>query len=126
MVRLPPVRVFDVERVVVDVFDLRFKVDDPALLRPRHLPHQCRRFTDQDQEQPSPYLVGEQVLLGDPMLALTPTAVDDRDPIGLGRRPQAAGEAASHAHQVGAIEFLIGAVVELSPPDPEAARVVSH
>jgi len=63
-------------------------------------------------------VVGGEVFLGDPVLAFTALAVDDRD---LVRRPpglDSTGEPASHPHQVVVVQLLLAAVVQPSPPHP--------
>src|SRR5437868_1625833 len=64
--------------------------------------------------------------LGDAVLALTTSAVDDWDPVRSGKAMHSATEATSHPHQVRVIEVLFGAIVQTPPPLPEAASRVSH
>ena len=52
--QVPPLRVHDVEGVVVDVLGLLLQGHDAAARRPFHLPHRCPRPGDQDHEDTRP------------------------------------------------------------------------
>jgi hypothetical protein len=67
-----------------------------------------------------------QILLGDPMLAITRAAIDHRDPVRLRGRAHATGEPAGEAHQMGVVQLLVAVAVPTPPPHPEAARRMPH
>jgi len=72
-----PLGIHDVERVVVDVGLLLAEVADRAARRAFHLPDRRRRLRHEDQEDTGCDRVSAEVVLGDPVLALAPAAVDD-------------------------------------------------
>jgi hypothetical protein len=104
---VPPDRVRDVKRVVVDVVGLLDDVDDHIVgSAAADLPHRRRRLRDQDQEHSRPdHGVGGQVLLDDAVLTFAALAVDDRNAVGIGPGPHPAGEPARQAHQVALSRF---------------------
>ena len=122
---MTPLRVHDVERVVVHVRGLlRDVADDAAGCRAGDLPYPGRRLRGQHQEHPRAHLVRGQVVLGDQVLALPGLAVDDRDAVRVRPRFQPAGEPAREPHQVSVVRLLIAAIVKAPPPSPEPARVM--
>ena len=124
---MPPGRIHDVKRVVVDVLGLLLQIDDPPPRGPLHLPHLRRGLADQHQEDPRPRRrAGRQVLRGDQVLAVAGLAPDHRDVIGLAPRLHPAGEPASHPHQVRVVQLLVAAVMPPPPPHAEAARVMAQ
>ena len=124
---MPPGRVDDVKRVVVDELSGLLQVVDHALRVPVDLPHQRRRPSHQDQEHAHAHLrVLGQILLGDPMLALPGLAIDHRDAMRLSGRAESAGEPAREPHRVRVVQLLIAIAVPPPPPHPEAARRVPH
>jgi hypothetical protein len=84
---VPPDRIHDVERVVVDVFASPLDVDDPARRGPLHLPHRRRRLGRQHLKHPDADLVSGQVRLGEAVFAFTGRTEDDRHPRWLRPRP---------------------------------------
>ena len=123
---VPPRRVADVKRVVVDELPSLLEVADHSRRGPADLPHRRRRPAHEDQEHAGSRLVLGQVLLGDLMLALTGLAIDHGNAVCLRGGPQAAGEPAREPHQVRVIQPLIAVAVPPPPPRPEAARRVPH
>ncbi len=125
--QMPPLRVHDVKRVVVDEGPLLGQVPDhPAVRRAGHLPHRRHRARHHDQEHPRTHRVGREVLLGDLVLALAALAVDDRDPVRPGRGPHPAGEPPGHPHQMRVVQQVLAPVVQTPPPHPEPARCVAQ
>ncbi len=125
--QMPPLRVHDVKRVVVDEGPLLGQVPDhPAVRRAGHVPHRCHRARHHDQEHPRPDRVGREVVLGDLVLALAALAVDDRDPVRAGRGPDPAGEPPGHPHQMRVVQQVLAPVVQTPPPHPEPARCVAQ
>jgi hypothetical protein len=120
-----PLRVQDVEGVVVDEGPLLGQVAQHPSTGAGDLPHRGDRAGHQDQKHPAHHLVGGQVLLGDLVLAFPTLAVDHRDAVRGGRGPDPAGEPAGHPHQVRVVELLVVAV-QPSPPGPEPARLVAQ
>ena len=110
------------KRVVVDERLLLLQVGDHARGRAAHLPHRRHRPRDQNQERPDADHVGVQVLLGNAVFALAAGAVDDGDAVRLRRRSHPAGEPAGHPHQVRAVQLVVTALVQASPPGPEPTR----
>ena len=124
---VPPRRVDDVKRVVVDELSGLLQVVDHALCGPVDLPHQRWRPADEDQEHAHADLrVLGQILLGDPMLALPCLAFDHRDPVRLRGRAQSAGEPAREPHQMRLVQLLIAVAVPAPPPHPEPAGRMPH
>ena len=124
---MPPRRVEDVKRVVVDELPALLQVVDDALRGPRDLPHQRRRPGHQDQKHAHTHLrVLGQILLGDLMLALPGLAIDHRNAARLGGRANATREPAREPHQVRVVQLLIAIAVPSPPPHPEAAGRVPH
>ena len=58
------------------------------------------------------------------MLALPALAVENRDPVRLGRRAQPTGKPPSHPHQVRVVQLLLTVLVQPPPPHPKPARVM--
>ena len=84
--QVPPLRVHDVERVVVDELGPLLQVRDDPAGGPLHLPHRGPRPRDQDQEDSRADSVLRQVLLRDLVLALPGGAEDNRDAVRLSPR----------------------------------------
>ena len=120
-----PLRVQDVEGVVVDEGPLLDQVAQHPAGRAGDLPDRGHRARHQDQEHPAIHPVGGQVLLGDLVLALPALAVDHRDAVRGGRRADPAGEPPGHPHQVRVVQLRI-VTVQASPPGAEPARVVTQ
>ena len=120
-----PLRVQDVEGVVVDEGPLLGQVAQHPAGRAGDLPHRGDRAGDQDQEHPALHLVGGQVLLGDLVLAFPALAVDHRDAVRTGRGADPAGEPPGHPHQVRVVQLLV-VTMQAPPPGPEPARVVAQ
>jgi hypothetical protein len=122
---MTPLRVHDVEAVVIDERPLlRDVADDAAGLRSADLPHARRRLRHQDHEHARAHGVGGQVLPGDQVLTLPGLAVDDRDAVRASPRPDPAGEPPGHPHQVRVIQIIVGAAVQPPPPEPEPGRIM--
>jgi hypothetical protein len=98
--QMPPHRVHDVERVVVDELLPLLQVADHPGGGTTDLPHRRRRSSHQDQEHPRSHRVRGQIVLGDPVLALIGLADDHRHPVHAGPSPHPAGEPASQPDQV--------------------------
>jgi len=120
-----PLRVQDVEGVVVDEGPFLGQVAQHPARRAGDLPDRSDRAGHQDQEHPTLDLVGGEVLLGDLVLAFPALAVDHRDAVRGGRGPDPAGEPAGHPDQVRVVQLLVIAV-QASPPGPEPARLVAQ
>jgi len=123
---VPPLRIPDVERVVIDKDLLLFEVLDDSLGRALHVPDRGYRPSDQDQEQASLDLVCGQVLLTDVVLVLTSAAVNDRNVVGFGEAAYTATEPTGHAHQMGVVQLFIGSIHQATPPETEAASRVAQ
>jgi hypothetical protein len=95
-----PLRVQDVEGVVVDEGPLLDQVAQHPAGRAGDLPDRGHRARHEDQEHSAIHPVGGQVLLGDLVLAFPALAVDHRDAVRVGRRADPAGESPGHPHQV--------------------------
>jgi hypothetical protein len=121
-----PLRIQDVERVVIDVRLLLVQVLDQPASRALDVPDGRHGAADQDQEQAALDRVCGEVFLGDAMLALTTSAVDDRDPVRSRKTMHAPTEATSHPHQVRVVEVGFGAVVQTPPPFAKAAGRVTQ
>ena len=124
--QVPPLRVHDVEGVVVDVLGLLLQGHDHPARGPPHLPHRRPRPGDQDQEDTRPDAVAGQVLLRDLVLALPGLALDHRDGIRGRPGPHPPGEPARQPHQVRVIEVRVRVAMPPPPPDPEPAWAMSH
>src|SRR6266496_5295233 len=75
------------KRVVVDVGGLLLEGANDARGGALDLPDGGGGPRHQDQEHAPRHRVGGQVLLGDLVLPVAPAAVDDRNVVGLGKRP---------------------------------------
>jgi hypothetical protein len=120
--QMPPGRIHDVKRVMVDVLGLLLQVADHPGRGPLHLPH--RRLRHQDQEHTRTNRVLGQVRLGDPVLTLTGPTEDHRHPVGRTPRLDPAGEPAGHPHQMRVVQRLVRTVVQPTPPTAEPTRIV--
>jgi hypothetical protein len=124
---MAPLRVHDMEQVVVDVRRLlRDVADQPAGFRAADPPHARRGLRGQHHEHPRAHLMDAQVLLGDQVLALPGLAADNRDTVHVPPGFQPAGEPAREPHQVRVVELLIAVIVEPAPPAPEPARIMAQ
>ena len=122
-----PLRIHEMKGVMVDVRVLLGDVADHPGRGPVHLPHRRRCLRHQHQKHSRPHgVVGGQVFLGDPMLAFTGLAVDDRHLVRRAPGLDPTGEPARHPHQMVVVQLLVAAVVQLPPPHPEPARRVPH
>jgi len=121
-----PLRVEDVERVVIDVRPLLLQVTDRTPNGALDFPDGGHGAADQDQEQALLDRMRGEVFLGDAMLALTSSAVDDRNPMHSGKAMHSPTEATSHPHQVRVIKVVVGTVVQTPPPLAKAARGVTQ
>ncbi len=119
-----PVRIKDVKRVVLDIRRLLRQTNGttaPML----DVPDGSYRPCDQDQEQPPLDGMCGEVLLSNLVLALSASAVDDRNPVRLGGATHPPTETTGHTHQVGIVEFLFRAH-ESSPPLAEATARIAQ
>ena len=124
---VPPHGIDDMEAVVVDIGRLLGQVADRPSLRSLHVPGRRWGPGHQDHEHPRPQTrMVAKVLLGDEMLALPRSAVDDRHAMDFGPLTNPTGEPAGHAHEVSVVEILVAVVVPSPPPGPEPAGAVSH
>jgi hypothetical protein len=123
---MPPYRVDDVKRIVIDVFAPPFDVDDAISRRPFHRPHRCRGLGHQHQKHPGVDRVSGQVFRGDAVLALAGLAEDHRDRVGRAPGLDPAGEPPGHPHQMGVVQLLVAAVVQPPPPMNLASLLASY
>jgi len=93
------------------------QVPDHPGRRAADLPDRGRGPSDQDQEHPRAHRVVGEVVLRDPVLTLTPPAVDHRDVVGGGECPDPAGEPARHPHQERVVQLLVVTVQPHAAPD---------
>ena len=87
-----------------------------------HVPDRSDGSSDQDQKQSSSDVMGGEVFLGDLVLALSPSTIDDRNPVRSGEATHPTTEPTGHSHQVGIVEFLFGA----HQPSPPLAETTSR
>jgi hypothetical protein len=67
-----------------------------------------------------------QVLLGNVMLALTPTTIYDGNLVSFGEATDSTAEPTGHPHQMGVVQLLVGAVHQTPPPLTEATSRVAQ
>src|SRR6266699_2012028 len=120
MVMCPPLRVRDVERVMVH--ERRLLGEEQAATRTSDIPHRCNGPSYQNQEEPALDGVGGQELFSNVVFALTSAAVDHGNLAGFGEAAYSTTEATGHAHQMGIVQLFIGAIHQASPPLPKATR----
>src|SRR5215831_3753632 len=96
--QMPPLRVANVKRVVVDIRHGLLSLD-VALCA--DIPHRCLRPSDQDQKQALPDLRLGQIFFGKVVLALPCRTVDHGNIVGFGIAANATAEPAGHPHEVG-------------------------
>ncbi len=124
--QMTPIRVEDVERVVIDVGPAFGQVLDHGL-GTLHVPRRCRRPGDEHHEHPMTglWVLGE-VVLGDLMFAFPGLAVDHRHPVGFRPATHPTSETARHPDQMSVVQLGVAVAVQPSPPHPEPARAVTH
>jgi hypothetical protein len=98
-----PLRIQDVERVMVDVGHLLEQLGELAVDALLDLPKRGWGAGDQDQKDALADLVLGQVLLSQQVLALARPAIEQRDALGLGPTSHPAREAACQAHEMGVV-----------------------
>lgn len=123
---MAPVRVQDVEGVVVDVRFPDLDILDLALGRPPHIPNRRHGSRHQNQKHPMHRGVLAEVLLGDAVLLFLRAAIHDGNAVGLGERSHAATEAPCHSHPVAVVQFFFGAVVHSPPPTAKATGRIAE
>src|SRR5437870_5610916 len=87
-----------------------------ARARPADVPHWCNRPSDKNEEQSWLDNMRGQVLLADLVLVLSSAAVNDQDAVSFSEAADATTEATGHAHQMGVIQLLVGAIHQAPPP----------
>ena len=123
---MAPLRVHDVEGIVIDKGHLLCQIDDHPTPGASDLPHRRRGPRHQDEEHPRSHRVAGQVLLGELMLTLTTLAVDDRDLVGSGPGPHPTSEPTGHPHQMRIVQLLITTLMPPPPPHPKPARLMTQ
>ena len=119
---MAPVRIQDVERVVVDVAALRFQVADHASL------DRCTSHTVATARptriRKSPLAAGFFSRCSSAILCLRSSLLQSRMgiPFRFGKRSHTTAEPSSHPHQVGIVELLLRTIVQPAPPGAEATR----
>src|SRR6266576_5042577 len=117
-----PLRIHDVERIVIDEGSLGFQVLNHPGVGPLYVPHRGYRSAHQNQEQSANAGVLFEMFFGDQMFAFFTAAVDHRNTVGLRPAMHTATEASRHPHQVSIVQFRIRTVVQPSPPGTETTR----
>jgi len=82
---------------------------DAAAARTLDVPHRGHRAADEDHEESTADGVLGEIVLGEVMLAVPASAVDDRDVVRLGESAYAATEAPSQTHEVRVVKLVLGA-----------------
>src|SRR6266545_2465192 len=113
------------ERIVIDVRQLLGQMD-AATARALDVPHRGHRTADEDHEQPTADGVLGEIVLGDVMLAVSATAVNDWDVVRLGEASHAAAKATSQTHEVRVVKLFIGATHQRPPPHAKPAGGVAQ
>ena len=67
-----------------------------------------------------------QVLLTDLVLVFPSAAVNDRDVVSFSEAADSTTEATGHAHQMGVVQLLVGAIHQAPPPGPKAPSRVAQ
>src|SRR5215469_14913604 len=117
-----PLRIPDMERVVVDVGHGLLPLQ--VVLAGR-FPDGCLSLANQNQKQPRLARMVGQVLFSDLVFPLASLALDHGNASGLGESPQATAEAARPPQEVGVVEMLFRPL-ELLPPGSEPPAGVTH
>jgi hypothetical protein len=123
---MPPLRIEDVEGVMVHERSLRREVSDDPAAGPGHLPDRGICATDQDEEQPLDRRILLEVVGRDPMFPVVRRAVADGNVMGLGIRLDAPAESSGQAHEVSSVQVRVGPAMLLPPPGAEAAGGAAH
>ena len=121
-----PVGIHDVKGVVVNKGPLGLQVLDDPLAGPLHLPERGHGPTHQHQEHAANIGIFLQMCFGDFVLSFFAVAIDDGHAVRSRPATHPAAEAPRHPHQVCIVQFVIGTVVQPSPPGTKATRRVSQ
>ena len=119
---VPPVRVQDMKRVMIDVGPGLFGRQLAELAGTSHLriPNQRRSLRHQNQEEAGFHLMSREMCGRDVMLALARRTVHHGDVILFGPSSQTTTESPCHAHQMIVVEIVVGTVqrtpISFRPP----------
>ena len=124
--RMPPLRVQDVERIVIDVRDLGRDVPD-LLLGAMDVENRHGCPSNDDTKDPSEGWIFRDVLFCDFMLLFLFLAftVDQGNPLLLGVSMDSAAKATRKLHEMGVVKILV-APSQLAPPRSESPGTLSH
>ncbi len=67
-----------------------------------------------------------EIVFGQVVLALSTSAVDDRNSVRLGEPTHSTTEATGHAHEMGVVQLFVRAIHQPPPPLSEAASRVAE
>src|SRR5215813_1567697 len=87
-----------------------------------HFPHGGWSLGDQDNEQSTAGRVLVQMLLGDLMLLLIRSAINNGNSLNLRVSADATAKTSSHPHEMRVVQLFLRTIVQPSPPGPKTAR----
>jgi len=122
---MPPIRVKNVERIVIDKRILPSQVNHCATFGPLHIPNWGRRTSDQDQKYPGVAGFRRKISLSDFVFPLSWLTVDHRNLMGFGIPTNTTTQPPRHSHQMGIVQLIIR-THQSPPPGTKTACSLSH
>jgi len=122
--QVSPLRVQDMEGIMIDVRDFALDVRD-SLLGPVHVENRCGCKSSDDVEDPAEGKVLGQMRFGQFMLLFPLSALDQGNPLFLSISMNPAAKAACEPHQMGIVKILI-ASPQPTPPRAESSFRLSQ